>query len=44
MTIVNFVLVLIGVLLNAAAQLCLKQGMSIIPESVKQICQFHRST
>ena len=28
----NFILILIGVLLNAAAQLCLKQGMNMIGE------------
>ncbi|WP_028128660.1 4-amino-4-deoxy-L-arabinose transferase [Selenomonas sp. AE3005] len=30
MNFVNFILVLAGVLLNAAAQLCIKQGMNII--------------
>ena len=30
MNFVNFLLVLVGVLLNAVAQLCIKQGMNII--------------
>ncbi len=30
MNFINFMLVLVGVLLNAAAQLCIKQGMNVI--------------
>lgn len=30
MNFINFILVLVGVLLNAAAQLCIKQGMNVI--------------
>ena len=30
MNFINFILVLVGVLLNAAAQLCIKQGMNMI--------------